>query len=191
MQQHRLNSDIAESDDSVPLRELHRIIGGLCADCHTTFSAREAVCSIALGFKNVPRCVPCLSLRLDRNVDDFRTQLLEYVLRRECYTKAWREAERMDGSTDWVSVRSLTTTDPSERHDPVPFTEQWDAGDMGCGELVMALRMRLNTLAPGTVIKVTATDTAAPEDLPAWCRLTGHTLRSFSPPHYFIQRKGS
>ncbi len=51
----------------------------------------------------------------------------------------------------------------------------WDAGDMGCGELVMALRMRLRGM-PGGTLKLTATDRGAPEDLPAWCRMTGHTL---------------
>jgi tRNA 2-thiouridine synthesizing protein A len=51
----------------------------------------------------------------------------------------------------------------------------WDAGDMGCGELVMALRMRLRAM-PGGTLKLTATDPGAPADLPAWCRMTGHTL---------------
>jgi tRNA 2-thiouridine synthesizing protein A len=61
---------------------------------------------------------------------------------------------------------------------------------MGCGELVMALRLRMNNLPPGGVIKVTALDPAAPEDLPAWCRLCGHTLERMSHPDYWIRRKG-
>ena len=32
------------------------------------------------------------------------------------------------------------------------------------------------TLAAGTVIQVLATDPAAAADLPAWCRMRGHTV---------------
>jgi tRNA 2-thiouridine synthesizing protein A len=61
---------------------------------------------------------------------------------------------------------------------------------MGCGELVMELRIRLNKLPPGSVFRVTATDPAAPEDIPAWCRLCGHTLTAMNHPEYTIRRKG-
>lgn len=60
---------------------------------------------------------------------------------------------------------------------------------MGCGELVMALRVRLLKLAPGDVLELTARDPAAPHDLPAWCRLTGHRLVHAAHPQYLIQRK--
>ena len=33
-------------------------------------------------------------------------------------------------------------------------------------------------------------DPAAAEDVPSWCRLTGHALLSASPPEYRIRRKG-
>lgn len=57
-----------------------------------------------------------------------------------------------------------------------PHTDDvWDAGDLGCGPLVLALRKRLRAM-PGRVLKVTALDPAAPLDLPAWCRLTGNEL---------------
>jgi tRNA 2-thiouridine synthesizing protein A len=71
----------------------------------------------------------------------------------------------------------------------VPIAATWDAGDMGCGELVMQLRIRLKTLPPGTVLRVVARDPAAPQDLPAWCRMTGHRLVQASHPIYDIQRK--
>ena len=67
----------------------------------------------------------------------------------------------------------------------------WDAGDMGCGELVLSLRMRLLPLAPGATFRLRATDQAAPEDIPAWCRMTGHTLVSAHHPIYIIRRKGA
>jgi tRNA 2-thiouridine synthesizing protein A len=53
--------------------------------------------------------------------------------------------------------------------------EAWNAGELGCGELVFELRKKLRGI-PGQVLKVTALDPAAPVDLPAWCRLTNNTL---------------
>jgi len=44
-------------------------------------------------------------------------------------------------------------------------------------------------MRPGEVLRVTALDPGAPEDLPAWCRLTGHTLLQWEHPEYRIRRK--
>jgi tRNA 2-thiouridine synthesizing protein A len=60
---------------------------------------------------------------------------------------------------------------------------------MGCGELVMGLRMRLQAMKPGQILKLTTTDAGVREDLPAWCRLTGHKLVLSNHPEYWIQRK--
>ena len=65
----------------------------------------------------------------------------------------------------------------------------WDAGDLGCGELVLELRMRLHAMRPGQVLRLTARDPGAPLDLPAWCRMTGHTLVSHEHPVYLIKRR--
>jgi tRNA 2-thiouridine synthesizing protein A len=67
----------------------------------------------------------------------------------------------------------------------------WDAGELACGELVLELRMRLDRMRPGRVLKLIALDRGAPADLPAWCRLTGHTLVSQAHPVYYIRRKES
>jgi tRNA 2-thiouridine synthesizing protein A len=72
---------------------------------------------------------------------------------------------------------------------PPPIDQEWDAGDLGCGELVLELRLRLGRMRPGRIIKVTALDPGAPADMPAWCRLTGHTLVSGEHPVYLIRRK--
>jgi tRNA 2-thiouridine synthesizing protein A len=66
---------------------------------------------------------------------------------------------------------------------------EWDAGDMGCGELVLELRARIEPLAPGRILKLTARDPGAPADIPAWCRMTGHALVSEQHPIYLIRRK--
>jgi tRNA 2-thiouridine synthesizing protein A len=66
---------------------------------------------------------------------------------------------------------------------------EWNAGELGCGELVLELRRRLEAMAPGQVLKLTALDPGAPADLPAWCRMTGHTLVNRQHPVYLIRRK--
>jgi tRNA 2-thiouridine synthesizing protein A len=67
--------------------------------------------------------------------------------------------------------------------------DSWDAGDMGCGELIVILRKRVRALPPGSVLHLIARDPGAVEDLPAWCRLTGHPLRKAAHPFYDIERK--
>jgi tRNA 2-thiouridine synthesizing protein A len=67
----------------------------------------------------------------------------------------------------------------------------WDAGDMGCGELVFLLATRVRAMRPGAVLKLTATDLGARHDIPAWCRMTGHRLLRAEPPDFYIQRKDS
>ena len=66
---------------------------------------------------------------------------------------------------------------------------EWDAGDLGCGELVLELRTRMAALASGQVLRLTARDAGAREDLPAWCRLTGHVLLHQAHPLYFLRRR--
>jgi tRNA 2-thiouridine synthesizing protein A len=66
---------------------------------------------------------------------------------------------------------------------------EWDAGDLGCGELVLQLRFRMESLEPGQVLRLVALDPGAPADLPAWCRMTGHSMLTADPPVYLIRRK--
>lgn len=57
---------------------------------------------------------------------------------------------------------------------------EWDAGELGCGELVLELRTRMR-LAPGQVFRVTALDAGAPADIPAWCGMTHNPLLAHDP----------
>lgn len=66
--------------------------------------------------------------------------------------------------------------------------EVWDAGDMGCGELLLLLRKRLLAM-PGRMLKLIANDTGAIEDIPAYCRITGHELRHAAHPDYWIRAR--
>ena len=68
--------------------------------------------------------------------------------------------------------------------------DEWDAGYMGCGEVIILLRKRMQSLKPGEVFKLTSQDMGAPEDLPAWCRMTGRRLLHAGHPHYWIEQKG-
>ncbi|MGH7301427.1 MAG: sulfurtransferase TusA family protein, partial [Candidatus Rokuibacteriota bacterium] len=44
-------------------------------------------------------------------------------------------------------------------------------------------------LAPGEVLEVRSTDPGAREDLPAWCRLTGHEFLAMHGPRYFLRKR--
>ena len=66
---------------------------------------------------------------------------------------------------------------------------EWDAGEMGCGELLIHLKLRMAPLEPGAVMRLTARDPGAIEDIPAWCRQTGHALLDAAPPLYRIRRR--
>lgn len=60
---------------------------------------------------------------------------------------------------------------------------------MGCGELLVLLHVKMRDLRPGQVMEVITHDPGAHEDLPAWCRMTSHTLLKEQDKHFFI-RKG-
>jgi tRNA 2-thiouridine synthesizing protein A len=70
-----------------------------------------------------------------------------------------------------------------------PADSTWDAGALGCGELLLQLRGRVEALAPGQQLRLVARDAGAPADLPAWCRLTGHVLVAAEHPVYLIRRR--
>lgn len=67
----------------------------------------------------------------------------------------------------------------------------FDAGDLGCGEIVVELKFRLAELPPGAHLLVHGTDAGLPEDLPAWCRMTRHRLVHHAHPWYLIQGRAS
>ena len=66
---------------------------------------------------------------------------------------------------------------------------EWDAGMMGCGELILELKLRLAPLPAGARFTLIACDPGVPEDLPAWCRMTGHRLLRAEPPEFVIERR--
>lgn len=64
--------------------------------------------------------------------------------------------------------------------DATDAIDTYDAGYTGCGDLVLLLRIKLRDV-PGEVVRVIARDPAAPEDIPAWCRMTRNELLRHEP----------
>ena len=179
---------------------MQRLRASPCSRCGTPLCAHQILLSIALGFKDSLRCLPCLGKALEYDPARIRDTLWEYIRSKKCFLSAWNWASRSAGLAENTvperllaisaapseSVSPKTSTPPSPE---VNVSATWDAGDMGCGDLVLELRMRLQNLPPGEVLQLRAQDPGAPEDLPAWCRLTGHTLLRAAAPYYWIKRK--
>ncbi len=73
--------------------------------------------------------------------------------------------------------------------DLLPHHDAWDADDLACGPMLLALKGRLERLAPGQGFHLVTRDEGAPVDVPAWCRLTGHRLVHAAHPHYHLERR--
>ena len=78
-----------------------------------------------------------------------------------------------------------------QQPEAIDVADQWDAGDMGCGEIIILLRLRMQKLGSGEVLRLTARDLGAPVDLPAWCRMTGRRLLRADHPVYWIEQTRS
>jgi tRNA 2-thiouridine synthesizing protein A len=169
------------------IRDLERLRGAMCASCGDPLGSHHALLAIAMGFGDAPRCVSCLARALKVQEPEFQDSLLEYVRSRECYLGAWNWANRKAGLPENVlSPIILKSPHAAGGREAALF---WDAGEMGCGELILELRVRMRELRPGEVLKLCARDPGAHEDLPAWCRLTGHGLVRAEHPFYWIKGK--
>ena len=71
-----------------------------------------------------------------------------------------------------------------------PRSARWDAGQLGCGGLIVGLRRALAPLQAGDLLELLAHDAGASLDVPAWCRVTGHELVQATHPRYIIQKRG-
>ena len=52
-----------------------------------------------------------------------------------------------------------------------------DARNSLCPMPVIKTQNRIAELQPGDIIEVTCTDPGALNDIPAWCRINGHTVK--------------
>ena len=182
------------------LTDLQGLRGRACKRCESTLCHHEALFSISMGFKNAPLCCACLAAELEREPAQMRDELWSFIVHRPCHRAGWAWANREEGYDPaalpgclWPSPRKAserphavkTLDKASESRE----SEAWDAGSMACGDLVLELRLRLRRMKPRQILRITATDSGAREDIPAWCRLTGHTLLSMEHPQYWIERK--
>lgn len=193
------------------LADLAALQGSRCQRCPAELCGHELTMSLALGFKAAPICLLCFSKQMDRSLSEMREDVFLRVTRRDCFLQGWLQSSRVEGygqerrppclwpqaSQAAVAVvkdaefaNEETRTDKSWTDAP-RADESWDAGDMSCGDLVLELRGRLYALEPGAVLALRATDRAAPEDIPAWCRVTRNPLIQSQHPHYWIRRKDS
>jgi tRNA 2-thiouridine synthesizing protein A len=66
--------------------------------------------------------------------------------------------------------------------------KHWNAGDAGCGSLIVGLKRQLEQMKMGELLRVTAHSAGAPADIPAWCRMTGHSLVESNHPDYVFEK---
>lgn len=180
-----------------------------CAGCGAELGGHAAVLGLMLGFADEPLCLDCLAARHGRERVEFLEAAHRNVRRLACYRAGWRHADRrLEAAGPWPEerlpsrLRMPAEGDDDEQElesapDPAsaferaasasPSLERWDAGDRGCGELALELKLRVRRLAPGQRLLLETTDLGAPADLPAWCRLTGNLLVAADPPRFLIE----
>ena len=189
--------DAEEQRTAEILKDLERLNDPACYRCSKSICFHEYVLSVITGFKTTPHCTACLATGLGRSQGDFLTDAYNYIRRQTCYRSGWQWASQHEDqaieqpSCIWPDAASSSSEETATHPTPTlanPDTE-WDAGDMACGELVLKLRLRLKAMQPGQILLLTAQDSGAPADVPAWCKLTGHSLLEARHPQYWIQRK--
>jgi len=160
-----------------------------CLACKSPLLAEDVLYSNALGLKTSPQCLPCLAKGLEQNQAELKSTLLQHIRRRPCLCKAF-ELSNGGLPTELDCDFTAPENQPlSSTNSPLIPDLIWDAGDLGCGDLVLLLRGKLRAMLPGKILKVTALDPGAPEDIPAWCKMTGNRLVHQQHPLYFIRNK--
>jgi len=160
-----------------------------CLACKSPLLAEDVLYSNALGLKTSPQCLPCLAKGLKQNQAELKSTLLQHIRRRPCLCKAF-ELSNGGLPTELDCDFTAPENQPlSSTNSPLIPDLIWDAGDLGCGDLVLLLRGKLRAMLPGKLLKVTTLDPGAPEDIPAWCKMTGNRLASQQHPLYFIRNK--
>ncbi len=184
--------------------EVERKWGSTCAGCSVRIVGHEVVLSMFLGLKDAPRCANCLAALHRQEAQDFLRRAAASIRRLDCYRAGWLHSEdrlrregawpheRFPSDIDLEREPDASSEDPGRtvaRAIEPRSAADFDAGDMACGDLVLELRLRMRELSAGEVLRVRATDPGAPQDLPAWCRVTGHDLVRQETPRYWIRRR--
>lgn len=85
----------------------------------------------------------------------------------------------------------MIVVDAPQRDGPPAADTVLDGGSRSCGELLIALKMTLDGLEEGRVLKLVCQDPGARVDLPIWCEMTRHTLLWNDEGTYYIRRRRS
>lgn len=65
-----------------------------------------------------------------------------------------------------------------------------DLGAGGCEEgALLKVRSLITALAEGQVLEIRSSDPGVREDVPAWCRMTGHAFLGSAGPRYFVRKR--
>jgi 5-methyltetrahydropteroyltriglutamate--homocysteine methyltransferase len=83
---------------------------------------------------------------------------------------------------------------PSSHH-PYPPDVSFDGGDLDCGSgLLLLIRRHIDPMQRGQLLEILSTDSTVEVELPAWCRMTGNELVSWTKrgsQRSFLVCKGS
>jgi tRNA 2-thiouridine synthesizing protein A len=102
-----------------------------------------------------------------------------------------------EGHAELVSAVVVTARRPwladvaRERPPGVPEAAALlDLGERGCDVgATLQVRRLVGTLEPGQVLEVRTTDPGVREDIPAWCRMTGHEFLGAAGHRYFVRKR--
>jgi tRNA 2-thiouridine synthesizing protein A len=189
-----LNEELDGVRAETLLADVARLRGTPCPACRAPLDGRGVLGAVWLGFRDAPRCLRCVAAGLGREPSEFAAHVRAALLRRDCYREAWETVvDREGGSDDGAAPAAVRATPAAPvvaaaAADAAPDAV-YDAGDLGCGDLVLELRTRLRAMPPRAVLALSARDPGAREDIPAWCGLVGHALLRAAHPEYLIRRK--
>jgi tRNA 2-thiouridine synthesizing protein A len=183
------------------IAEADAMSGQACRDCGAEIHALEGAVGMFLGSRGTPRCLDCLARLYGRSPGELARSSAEQMARLDCYRAGWDHARaRLEGEGRWPPPRFETlgasahaaggaAVPASGALAPLPADDCWDAGETSCGDLALELRIRLQGMRAGAVLRLRSTDPGAIGDVPAWCRVTGHALLRAAPPDYYIRRR--
>src|SRR5262245_59687821 len=136
----------------VRVRELR---GRTCGTCGTELCGHALLLDVIAGFQYDPVCPECLGRALGRPAGFVTARVRDYVEHRDCTRAAWVEISRAEPDCALARAAGAQALAP-ENVTPEPgaliASATWDAGDLGCGDLVLELRNRMKLLPPRGVL---------------------------------------
>ena len=101
-------------------------------------------------------------------------------------------ARKAANDQEWAKALAALSCEVPMQGAALPNADAfYDAGDQGCADGPLdEVAAQLRRLAPGQTLEVRAMDPSVANDLPAWCRMTGHELVRRDGDRYLIRRRG-